>query len=776
MVFSEIRNLASGTNPVSDKSEQLAEFDNQLYGVRLGGPIIKDKLFFFVNFETENRNTPLPFTFSGYEGNATADSINALVNYVKNEYGYEPGSYTNIASTTEGQKFFIKLNWNVNANHRLSLRHSNVTAETITLGDNNGEAPNSRRIVFQNYGYKFPTTTNSTAFEWNGQFGNNFSNKLIIGVTSVNDDRDIEGSPFPSVVINDGANAQIIIGTNNFSYSNIVKQQVITLTDNFTWYSGDHTFTFGTHNEFFNIQNLFTVFSTPQYQYNTLNDFLSGNPGFMLYGHEIPNPGNPIRLGDAAENLGPSFNAMQMAFYVQDEWQVKPNFKLNLGLRVDIPVYLEDAPLNNIGFNDSTVKKIGAAYDLKGAKASTVPKTTPLLGPRIGFNWDLKSDQTLQLRGGFGIFTSRIPWVWPAGIYIRNGLNAGFNLGVKPFYAKPEEWVENLSTTNSPSGDVDLFVEDFKYPQNLRASLGFDAVLPWGLVGSVELSYNKTINNILVKQVNSKPSTATLQGTDPRPIYDGGSIESTYGRITLLDNTNQGGGFNFTAELKKSFASGFAASLAYSYTDSRAIFDGTAFINSSQWRGLATVNGRNTGVPLSRSVFSTGSRITAFLSYTKKYAGNLMTTVALFFNGQSGRPFSYVYNDGGTGSRGLTNEDSEDNRSLIYIPRSASEITFVGTAAEQESQWYALNKFIENDKYLRERRGQYAERNSNRTPFEGIFDFKITQEFGIKMANGEEKCLASQFRCFQPRQFTFPRREAVPCERRPFPTYQIRRL
>ena len=208
------------------------------------------------------------------------------------------------------KKFFLKLNWNASRNHKFSIRHSYVNAETFTLGDNNGEAPNSRRIVFQNYGYTFPTTTNSFAAEWNGQFGNKFSNKLILGLTTVRDDRDISGEPFPNVEIRKGAE-RIELGTNNFSYSNVVNQDIITLTNNFTWYAGTkHTLTFGTHNELFNIQNLFVIFSTPRYRYNSIEQFISGSaPNDVLFGHEIPNAGQEIRLGDAAENLGPTFKS-----------------------------------------------------------------------------------------------------------------------------------------------------------------------------------------------------------------------------------------------------------------------------------------------------------------------------------------------------------------------------------------------------------------------------------------------------------------------------------
>ena len=195
------------------------------------------------------------------------------------------------------------------------------------------------------------------------------------------DDRDILGQPFPRVIIDDGP-AEINIGTDNFSYSNVVFQDVYTLTNNFNWYKGRHTFTFGTHNVFFRIENLFTIFSTPRYSYGSINSFLNGEEAFVLFGHEQLAPGqSDIRLGDAASNLGPTFNAMQLAFYAQDEFQVNSGLKLTLGLRADIPVFLENPPLNNTAFNQETVPQLEQIYDLKGARASQAPATQTAVEP-----------------------------------------------------------------------------------------------------------------------------------------------------------------------------------------------------------------------------------------------------------------------------------------------------------------------------------------------------------------------------------------------------------
>ncbi len=751
-----------------DERTRLAPFSVHTYGARLGGPIIQDKLFFFANVELLREEEPFPFIPQEYEGNATAADLNGLADFVRNEYGYEPGGYLNNTGTRNSDKVIAKIDWNINRNHKLSLRHSYVFGETTRLN-----RPTSRNVFFFNTGNAFPTTTNSSALELKSTFGNNFSNNLILGYTRVRDDRDILGQPFPRVIIQDGP-AEIAIGTDNFSYSNIVFQDVYTLTNNFNWYAGRHTFTLGTHNEFFQIENLFTIFSTPQYRYDSLNAFLGGAPGFFLFGHEQRAPGQErIRLGDAASNLGPTFSAMQMAFYAQDEWQMNRNFKLTLGLRADIPIFLEDPPLNNTEFNQTTVPRIEEVYDLKGARASQTPATQVLWSPRIGFNWDITGNKTTQLRGGLGIFTSRVPWVWPGGMYIRNGLNSSFVLGVQPFYATPDEWRDNLANTNAgPSGDVDLFVQDFKYPQVFRTNLAVDQALPFGLVGSAEFMYTKTLNNIQVSNVNLRPATGQLEGSDNRPTFNSertDRVDPTYNFIALVDNTNEGYTWNATVKLERPAVDGFGASLAYSFTRAEALFDGRAFINANNWQQTFSLAGRNDPI-LNRSTFDVGSRLIGVLSYRKEYLGSLATTVSLLYNGQAGEPFTYVY---GNGNR-LTGEEQniDYERTLVYVPADASEITlgqsgvvdfqrdeageillndagertpiFGGiplSEAEQQAVYAAFNAYVEGDDYLSDRRGQYVVPNRTRAPFASVFDLKVLQDFYITTSNGRRHTL-----------------------------------
>jgi len=737
----------SGKTPTDNpeiERVKLAPFQVRTYGFRLGGPIIKNKLFFFTNVEIEEREEPRPFVPEDYVGNASVQDMEDVRNRLIDVYDYDPGDFLNNQQTTDGTKLLLKFDWNISRNHKLSARHSYVKAETNIF-----PRPGNTNVYYANAGYIFPSTTNSSALELKSNFGQSASNNLIFGYTRVRDDRDIAGDPFPSIVMQDGA-AQVVAGTDNFSYSNIVFQDVFTLTNNFNLYKGKHTFTFGTHNEFFKIQNLFSIYSTPQYQYsfNGVERFLNGeNPDRVLFGHEqLADGQSEIRLGDDASNLGPTFNALQLAFYAQDEYQASNNFKLTLGLRVDVPIFLEDPPLENTEFNSTTVPLLEQYNDLQGARGSNTPNTQLLWSPRIGFNWDVKGDKSTQLRGGVGIFTSRVPWVWPGGMYIRNGLNSSLYVnGGVPIYGDPEEWKANLINPTSPSGDVDLFVEDFKYPQVYRTSAAVDQKLFWNMVGSLELLYTKTLNNYNVRSINLKPSTQNLAGPDNRPIFNKQDlVDPTYTNISLVDNTNQGYSWNITAQLNKSFHYGFNGGLAYSFTQAESIQDGSGFINYNNWDNIISVDGKNNPT-LSRSQFSAGSRVTAFLNYRKEYLGFAATSVSIFYSGQSGQPYTYVYND----NDNLTFQSTNSTSNIpIYVPVDQSEILLVdqldGTGNVIKSateQWQELDAFIENDDYLSTRRGQYAERNESRTPFENILDIKIAQEFFVRTASGKNHTL-----------------------------------
>jgi len=513
---------------------------------------------------------------------------------------------------------------------------------------------------------------------------------------------------------------------------------VLNVADNFEIYSGRHTVTIGTQHEYSKIKNLFFPFNYGDYTYNSVDDFYNGILDNYQRGYSLL-PGTGV--GD--ESSGASeFELYQPSVYFQDEVSISSNFKFTAGLRVDVPIF--DAGAENADFNERTIPILEAAgKDLQGARVGKKIRPRAHISPRMGFNWDVNGKKSTQIRGGMGMFTSRIPLVWPGGTYNNNGITGGFtgdfNLDPSTVTLNPDITQQPVAVepgTGGLAGNIDLFTPNMKLPQFMKYNIAVDQKLPlWNLILSADFLYTDVITNIYYENLNIANSTENLIGADERPIYSDSFrdlLDNTYGRIILGSNTGEGFSYNTSVTLRKPFEKGFQGSITYAYGESESIFDGTSSQNSSQWRGIQTVNGKNSRLPTSRSDFSQGSRVTANISYEKEYLGFMKSTISLFFESNQGAPHSFVYREG----RDLLNDDSRDN-ALIYVPANQSEIALRDgeNGLTSQEQWDALNAFIEGNEYLRSRRGQYAERNGARGPWSNTVDLKFLQDFKIKTGN-----------------------------------------
>jgi len=283
-------------------------------------------------------------------------------------------------------------------------------------------------------------------------------------------------------------------------------------------------------------------------------------------------------------------------------------------------------------------------------------------------------------------------------------------------------------------GNIDLLAEDFKLPQVVKYNVAIDQKLPfWNLIGSVDFLYTDVITDIYYENLNLGGAVGRYEGADTRPFYDRrAEIDDTYGRIILASNTGGGNATNLTFSLRKPVENGFSGQVSYTYGESNKVFDGTSSQNSSQWRNIQSVNGKNSYIPVSRSDFALGNRLSANFSYELSWNENLKTTFGLFYEGVQSGPYSFTYREG----RDLLNDDSRDN-ALMYIPADASEIVFTGDAAEQAAQYARLETFINSLDYLRENRGSYAARNASRGPWSHVLDLKFLQDFSF--ISGDQK-------------------------------------
>ncbi len=744
-------NLVGKTNGVlaerlDAERTKVEPFVKRTYGASLGGPIKKDKAFFFANVEVQRDENPQPFEFgqwSATPGRASQSDLENLRNFLINQYGYDPGTYSSTKDELNGLKLFGKIDYNINANHYLTVRHQYSNGENI-----NRNAPNSNTINYSNNGIAFPSTTNSSAVELNSVFGTRSSNNLILSYINVKDDRGSIGSNFPYVIINDASSGQIRFGTEEFSTGNLLTQKIFSLTNNFRLYQGNHTLTFGTHNEFYDLYNVFLGQNFGSYRFASLNDFLTGAPA-ISYNRSYSLVDNITGDGTAA---AADFKAAQFGFYAQDEWAVNPQFTLTYGLRVDIPLITED-PKEDTYFNNTALPKMQQAYSIaQDARAGKAPDGQIMFSPRLGFSYDLSKETQLVVRGGLGVFTSRIPFVWPGAMFNNNGLTQGqvtqANAGV-PILFRPD--INNQYTNPNvriPSGQIDLFSKDFKYPQVFRGNLATDVELPFGILSTFEALYTKTLNNIVYTNINADPTIVRrwTGSPDNRPVYSRNNIDNTYTAVYLATNTSKGYSYNLSATFAKNFGRALNVNASYSYNDAYALSEGTSSQNSSQWRGQVNIDGRN-NASYGRADFAAGHRVLTSASYRHDWTrdGNNATTVTLFVNAQSGQPFSYVI--GGNNGQNINNEpgSTNANRSLVYIPRSANEINLVnytagGQTVTAAQQWERLNRVIEDDKYLSGNRGKYAEKNGAWAPFETQFDISLRHDFGLNV-NGQRQRL-----------------------------------
>ncbi|HZG25183.1 MAG TPA: TonB-dependent receptor, partial [Chitinophagaceae bacterium] len=544
----------------------------------------------------------------------------------------------------------------------------------------------------------------------------------------IRDYRSIYGSVFPSIEITRGSGI-VQLGSDRSSVANELDQDIIEITDNLKLFKGKHTFTLGTHNEFFKFRNLFINNVNGRWRFASLNDFYNNNPRQL----DVTYSNVPGDLRPAAK-----FSAAQLGFYVQDEIQVNPQFRLTAGLRLDVPVIGDNPSYNRVV--DSTFK---GEYN-----TSNTPTGQLLWSPRVGFNYDIKGDQKLILRGGAGVFTGRVPFVWISNQFSNTGvlLNtiSQTSSATSPVNGgrgfEPDPNRQSTLGTPGRTFETNIIDKNFKLPQVARFNLALDAKLPWGINATVEGIYSKTINNILYKDVNlAAPvgfvDTTFNRGFDRRIAYStstnagGRRINPSITNAILITNTNKGYSYNVSLQLSKSWKNGFA-SLAYNHNDATEINSGASSTALSNWEFVQVVGDPN-NPPLATTNYALTHRIIGVFTYNLNYTKYMRSSVSFFYSGNSGYKVTYLVN-------GDLNNDGRFMNDLLYVPRNPSEIKFVDflnadntvryTAAQQSA---AFDAFVSNDKYLSKRRGMYTERNGSSNPWEHVVDMRFTQDFFI---------------------------------------------
>lgn len=730
---------------VGDNEVDVTKFTYNQMGFRVGGPVIKNKLFFFVNGEIGRRTQPYSFDLGSYVNNDPAqlqqltDELNQLRQLVINKFGYDPGdptqAYDNIQNNN---KAFIRFDYILNKKHRLTLRHNFIHAYSQEI------FRSSTNFSFPNSGYDITNYTNTTVLELQSRFNNRMSNEFRIGYNNIYDVRDNKARPFPQLRVPNSSIGTVIIGTDRFAGLNSLKQDLIEITDNFTYVRGKHTFLAGTKTEIYFFDNKFIPSFTGEWSFNSV--FAPTDPQAPDYSLESGVPTFYVkeysRTGDPKQ--GAQWGAINPAVYIQDTYEPTANLRLTLGLRADIPFMV-----NDIDYNPTFEEVFGFPNNRK-------PKTRVLWSPRFGVNWDVAGKGKTQVRGGVGIFTGRPPFVWLSNQYSNTGvtfgaiqlaqadLNTIFE-GLSPqerdaIISDPNYLPPNAGGTQGTSL-INISNPDLRLPQVARFNAAVDQELPYGIVATAEFIYSKTLNDLYVRNLNLAGKQGVLNN-EGRPVYGipgQGPVlvaPNQFTGVYSLENTDGGYQYSLTGQLQKN-GKNYFANVAYTYSIAKTIASGGASRAQSNFSNTP-ISGDPNNPTLGFSDYNLKHRLIAAGGYTFNYSKHASTQIALFYSAQSGRPYSFTVGSGGLQD---INADGVIGNELIYIPRNANEIEFTDytttvtdangqevsytvTAAEQ---WEAFNAFIENEPSLKNRRGQFAERNSANAPWNHSLDVRITQ-------------------------------------------------
>lgn len=754
-------------NKVGNTTFNLTESKKLVYGFRVGAPIIKNKLFIFINAEKESITEPGPSSVASTTNNPYTDgknnvarptetALDAIRNYLIDKYDYDPGLYQGYSSQSPGQKLLARLDWNINSNHKFNIRYSNTQKKNPTFPStstsglaNTSFTSNSRTSMyakfFQNARYYQETNFSSYAGELNSRFfDGKLNNTLRVSYSHQYEPRSTEGGEFPFVDIVVAGNTYTSFGTELFSYGNLRDVGTWNFTDELSFNLGKHNILAGVQYETNNTKNGFQRFGTGYYtfKFNTEADLMTAINGNTLFS-------NPYQfaithsMNQDFSQAYPEFTFNQLSLYLQDEFTFSDRFKVLGGIRIELPSYpaLNTYSAQVAGITFEEINGNGGKYT-----TDALPTAKVMLSPRVGFNWDVLGDRKIVVRGGTGIFTGRIPFVWivsqagDAGVLQRTYTALSGGTATIPTLAANRidmlnqiypTW-PNITGSAANITSVSLMSPDLKMPQTWKSSLAIDFKLPGNALASIEGIYNQDVNPVTVRNIGlTAPVSSAIPNFADNRLYYGGYYDNTLKSAYLIKNTTKAGYYySVTAKLEKNNWHGLSGMMAYTYSKATSLGDGFGDQVYSAYQNAATVNGMNQE-ELGAPSYVMPHRLIGSLSYTKDYGKHFATTIGLFYEGGPQGRTSYTYTANVLGDGGAYN--------LIYVPSSATELTFSNytytdkygvsqtyTAAAQQADFWS---FVNQDKHLRTRKGQYAQRNGLIYPWVNQFDLKITQDY-----------------------------------------------
>jgi outer membrane receptor protein involved in Fe transport len=734
-------------------------------GEWLGGPIVPNRLFFFESFESQTDTRPLT-TFVANPGGVTAagnttrvlaSDLDALSSFLGSKFNYATGPYQGVSRVTPGKPFLVKGDYNANSQNKVTFRYNQLNSQTpvllsnsSSLGNPGGRQTNSVNFLnFANSNYSILENIRSGIGEWNSVFGKSLTNNFIAGYTHQDESRGALDQLFPFVDILDGNGvAYTSFGSEPFTPNNELRYNTFQAQDSLTKFGKNHSLTFGASVEKYHSENVFFPGKQSAYVYNSLADFMADANGFLANQNRTTSPVTLRRFQVRYLNVPgldkptQPLDVWYTSGYAQDEWRPRTNLTVTAGLRVDV------AKFGATGFDNAAVDQLSFRNQDSSAiqyNTGALPKASPLWSPRVGFNYDLTSDQRTQLRGGTGVFTGKPAYVWISNQIGNTGMLTGLvqvdNTNAYPFNPNPDAY-KPKTVTGAPAASVDLAVTDpnFKFPQTWRSNIAVDRRLPFGLIATGEFIYNRDVNGMAYFNANLPAAQSAYAGADSRPRWVGpacaatGQVGPCVSRINnapgdqiieaiVLTNQNVGRSWTTAASVTKSMTHGFMLKGGYGYTNAKNVID-PGSIAAGSWTNNGIVTDPN-NPPLAYSQNSPGHRFFITSSYSRQYFNFGATTIAAFIDGHTNGNNSYLFAQDANGDTAAND--------LIYIPRDTSEMNFKtlttgGKTFTADQQAAAFEAYIQQDGYLSGHRGQYAGRNAVFYPIVTRLDLSIMQD------------------------------------------------
>ena len=710
-----------------------SKYSNELTyqaGVTISGPIVKDKLFFFASYEKSDKSYPNAYGLGSEQSRIDKAVAQDVYDFIVKEskaqgYEYTGALPSDLQVYTKSDKVTAKFDWNINDRNHASFRYSLVSAKQLN------SVSGASSLNSTDYSFDFVSQTNSFVGELQSRLSDNLSNEFRASYVRVRDHRDPLGAKFPMISISNAGGGTINIGNERSSEANHLYQDIYTVTDNLNWYLDRHTLTLGTHNEIYRFSNLFLQDIYGSYYFNSPEDLKNGIINRYRYQH--PNTNIP----GVTESWEPTFMSAQFGLYLQDKWAVTDRFDLTYGMRLDVPVFF-DTPSEN---TDLTALSKNKGWNLTTARTA---KSSPLISPRLGFRYDISGDSRYVLRGGFGLFTGRIPFVWFSNNYSNTGVQlASYDVrnpsGISLVYDPSKQSQNEKALSAGGSQLVNTIDPEFKIAQTAKFDLGFDFEL-LGINWTLEGIFTKTLNDIqytnplLEKTGKTLGETIPALSYDTRPMFAKISDAGKIGYIYNLTNTNKGYGYNLMAQASKSFPWGLDLNASYTYTQSKSVFNGTSSVAQSNFN----YNYHHSDVndpELSYSAYNIPHQVKVSASYHANYGHNdrWTTTLGAVHVGTSGAAYSiYYYGD--------INGDGSNGNDLIWIPTDAQIDQMPFAAGSGSNAQYTVDvqranmkQWLANTSYLKDHRGEYFDRYAANMPFESHVDLHLGQKFNFNV-------------------------------------------